>query len=98
MGDLGLHALRSARAQHARLRRFAVEVDGAEASDLLPARVTTLARPTGRLIATVATVNDVHFGEKECGKLGIAEEVGPVFTTAPGANVTSTVVPGAPLA
>ena len=26
----------------------------------------------------------MHFGEKECGKLGIEEEVGPVFTTAPG--------------
>ncbi len=63
---------------------YDLEVDGAEATDLLPARVTTLALPTGRLIATVATVNDVHFGEKECGKLGIEEEVGPVFTTAPG--------------
>ena len=42
--------------------------------------MTTLALPTGRLIATVATVNDVHFGEKECGKLGIDEEIGPVFT------------------
>ena len=64
--------------------QYDLEVEGAGASDLLPARITTLARPSGRLIATVATVNDVHFGEKECGKLGLEEEVGPVFSTPPG--------------
>ena len=40
--------------------------------------------PRGPLLATIATVNDVHFGEQECGKLGTPEEIGPVFTTAPG--------------
>ncbi len=35
-------------------------------------------------MATFATVNDVHFGEVECGKLGTPEELGPVFSTAPG--------------
>ena len=40
--------------------------------------------PPGRLLATIATVNDVHFGEVECGKLGTPEELGPVFTAEPG--------------
>ena len=35
-----------------------------------PAQVRTLARPRGRLLATVATANDVHFGETECGRTG----------------------------
>jgi 3',5'-cyclic-AMP phosphodiesterase len=65
-------------------REFALQVDGVDASGLLPATVTTLARPSGRLLATIATVNDVHFGEQECGKLGTPEELGPVFTTEPG--------------
>ncbi len=59
-------------------------VDGAESSPLLPAIVTTLPLPSGRLLHTVATVNDVHFGETECGLLGTPEEIGPVFRTAPG--------------
>ncbi len=42
-----------------------------------PAEVTTLAQPSGRLLATIATVNDVHFGETECGLLGVPEELGP---------------------
>ena len=33
-------------------------------------RVPTLARPAGRLLATFATANDVHFGETECGASG----------------------------
>ena len=42
----------------------------------------TLARP-GERLATVATVNDVHFGETECGVLeGL--EMGPVFMSEPG--------------
>jgi len=63
---------------------YDVEVEGAEPSELLPASVTTLPRPSGRLLATFATVNDVHFGEVECGKLGTPEELGPVFTSEPG--------------
>lgn len=46
----------------------------------LPASVRTLERPRGRLLATVATVNDVHFGERECGRLGTDPEVGPVLS------------------
>ncbi len=52
----------------------------------LPARVHTLARPAGRLLATVATANDVHFGETECGKTGdpATDAIGPVLRAAPG--------------
>jgi 3',5'-cyclic-AMP phosphodiesterase len=62
---------------------YELAVDGVAASDWLPAHVTTLPRPPGRRLGTIATVNDVHFGEEECGKLGTAEELGPVFTTPP---------------
>lgn len=63
---------------------YPVSVAGAEPSSLLPAETTTLARPAGRLLATIATVNDVHFGETECGLLGTPEELGPVFAAEPG--------------
>ncbi len=64
--------------------RYPLQVDGTEPSATLPAEVTTLNRPNGKLLATFATVNDVHFGETECGLLGTAEEIGPVFSAAPG--------------
>lgn len=39
----------------------------------------TLPRPGGELLARFATVNDVHFGETECGIIeGL--EMGPIFT------------------
>lgn len=63
---------------------YPMVVAGAEVSPLLPDRVTTLTQPAGRLLATIATVNDVHFGETECGMLGTGEELGPVFVTEPG--------------
>ena len=45
--------------------------------------VRTLPRPPGERLATIATVNDVHFGETECGVLeGL--EVGPILTSEPG--------------
>ncbi|MFM7225212.1 MAG: metallophosphoesterase family protein [Actinomycetota bacterium] len=62
---------------------YSLSVEGAAAGPLLPDRVTTLAAAPGRLLATVATVNDVHFGETECGLLGTPEEVGPVFAAGP---------------
>jgi len=67
---------------------YALVVGGADAdtSPLLPSEVTTLARPSGRLLATFATVNDVHFGETQCGVLGTPEELGPIFTADPGAE------------
>jgi 3',5'-cyclic AMP phosphodiesterase CpdA len=43
----------------------------------------TLARPAGEHLCTFATVNDVHFGEVECGIIeGL--DIGPTFTTKPG--------------
>jgi Icc protein len=63
---------------------YDLAVDHAEASDLLPHRFTTLARPAGKHLATFATVNDVHFGEVECGRLGTPEELGPILFAQPG--------------
>ena len=39
--------------------------------------VTTLARPGGELLCRLATVNDVHFGEVECGRFD-GHEGGPI--------------------
>ena len=65
---------------------YAVAVEGVASADPLPAEVRTLARPPGRLLATVATANDVHFGETECGHLGPPhEDIGPFFSSPPGA-------------
>jgi len=44
---------------------------------------STLARPQGELLTTVATVNDLHFGETECGMVE-GTEIGPVLRVAPG--------------
>jgi predicted phosphodiesterase len=63
---------------------YDLAVDGAAASPLLPAQVITLPLPAGKRVATIATVNDVHFGEVECGILGTPEEVGPIFHAEPG--------------
>jgi len=46
--------------------------------------VRTLQRPAGQHLATVCTVNDVHFGEVECGRIDALAELGPVLTVAPG--------------
>lgn len=46
----------------------------------------TLARPPGELLCRFATVNDVHFGEVECGLVDWAPEVGPTFSTPAGAE------------
>jgi predicted phosphodiesterase len=43
----------------------------------------TLARPPGELLARVATVNDVHFGETECGRLDDRTD-GPIVRPEPG--------------
>ena len=43
----------------------------------------TLPRPPGERLATITTVNDVHFGETECGVLeGFV--IGPILSLAPG--------------
>lgn len=45
--------------------------------------VSTLPRPPGALVARVATVNDLHFGEIECGRIG-DDERGPIRRAQPG--------------
>ena len=43
----------------------------------------TLTRPSGKLLSTIATVNDVHFGETECGR--VDDNVGgPIQRAQPG--------------
>ncbi|MDQ1440149.1 MAG: 3,5-cyclic-AMP phosphodiesterase [Acidimicrobiaceae bacterium] len=45
----------------------------------------TLSRPPGERLATITTVNDLHFGETECGRLDIPGlEIGPVLRREPG--------------
>lgn len=46
----------------------------------------TLDRPGGELLCRFATVNDVHFGEVECGVIDWAPEVGPTFRVPEGAE------------
>jgi predicted phosphodiesterase len=46
--------------------------------------VRTLERPPGERLATVCTVNDVHFGEVECGRIESMPELGPVLSVGPG--------------
>ena len=46
--------------------------------------VRTLPRPQGALLCRFATVNDVHFGETECGVLEELDFDGPVFRSEPG--------------
>jgi Icc protein len=48
---------------------------------------STLARPPGERLATITTVNDLHFGETECGRLDIPGiDIGPVLHSEPGAE------------
>lgn len=65
---------------------YELEVEGVDPHDHLPRAVTTLPRPAGRLVATIATANDVHFGETECGRIGgeLEPELGPVLRSEPG--------------
>lgn len=52
--------------------------------ELLGVPVRTLPRPGGERLATFVTVNDVHFGEVECGVLDDAPGHGPVLRRAEG--------------
>ena len=57
----------------------------------------TLPRPGGERLATVATVNDVHFGELECGVLeGL--DVGPILRAEPGDPPYADLMNGAAIA
>ena len=46
-------------------------------------QATTLPRPPGELLCRFATVNDVHFGEVECGKID-DDPLGPIQRARPG--------------
>ena len=65
---------------------YTLEVSDVEPHAYLPSTVRTLARPRGRLLATVATANDVHFGETVCGATGDpAQDIkGPLLMAEPG--------------
>ncbi len=54
-----------------------VPVDGVD--------VRTLPRPPGALLARIATVNDVHFGEVECGRIDDSH-LGPILRKDDGAE------------
>ena len=65
---------------------YGLAVEGVAPGGPLPATFTTLARPSGPVLATIATANDVHFGERECGHLGPPhEDIGPFFSSPPDA-------------
>ena len=56
---------------------YELEIEGlATPTEQLPASLRTLDRPSGASIATIATVNDVHFGETVCG-ISISESKAP---------------------
>jgi len=65
---------------------YALEVVGVEPHAYLPSTVRTLDRPPGRHLATIATANDVHFGETVCGATGdpAQDAKGPLLSAAPG--------------
>jgi 3',5'-cyclic-AMP phosphodiesterase len=63
---------------------YEVAVDGAAPDEFLPRRVSTLRIPSGRRLGTLATVNDVHFGEVECGRVHDDPAVGPIVRALPG--------------
>jgi hypothetical protein len=65
---------------------YSLTVDAVDADRWLPSCFRTLAQPPGRLVATIATANDVHFGETDCGRTGDAatDAIGPILHAAPG--------------
>jgi predicted phosphodiesterase len=66
------------------LRRTWPDLNPDSVVDLDGIEVRTLPRP-GELLCRVATVNDVHFGEVECGVIE-GTDIGPRFSVAPGAE------------
>ncbi len=66
---------------------YDLEIEGLAApTEQLPASLRTLVRPSGALVATIATVNDVHFGETVCGMIHTIpeEDLGPWARSEPG--------------
>jgi 3',5'-cyclic-AMP phosphodiesterase len=76
---------------------YELRVDGVARDRWLPRAVHTLEQPPGRLLATIATANDVHFGETECGKTGdpATDAIGPVLRSEPGEPPYPEVMSGA---
>jgi predicted phosphodiesterase len=60
-------------------------LDPATTYDVLGVPVTTLARPSGVRRSTIATVNDLHFGEVEAGRIDDHPD-GPIRRAEPGAE------------
>lgn len=79
---------------------YPLSVEGAEHDAWLPEHVRTLAQPPGALVATVATANDVHFGETYCGLTGdpATDAIGPILTALPGEPAYPEVMGGAAVA
>src|SRR5439155_15072200 len=65
---------------------YPLAVDGTGPDQWLPALVRTLQQPPGQLVATIAAVNDVHFGETQCGLTGdpATDAIGPILRADPG--------------
>ena len=66
---------------------FPITIDAhTDSTDQLPGSIRTLPRPPGALLATLATVNDVHFGETVCGMIHTIPEdqLGPWVRSEPG--------------
>src|SRR5947209_3372958 len=65
--------------------RAAASVTGGD-PEHLDAWVRAARLTARRLLATIATANDVHFGEVECGRIGDLgeEELGPILRAEPG--------------
>lgn len=65
---------------------YELRVTGVDHGPFLPETVRTL-DPLGQTpTAVVATTNDVHFGETECGRWDTDPAVGPIFQVAPDAE------------
>lgn len=65
--------------------RSYVELEPDTSYDFDGLTVHTLPRPPGEMLCTFATVNDVHFGEVECGVIGgVAINPEEVFRSLPG--------------
>ena len=65
---------------------YDLAVEGVAPDYWLPPTVRTLVQPPGELVATIATANDVHFGETVCGLTGdpATDAIGPILRAEPG--------------
>jgi predicted phosphodiesterase len=73
--EVVVHAGSEVRRYQELLSGTAYDLDGIDAR--------TLDRPGGELLSVIATVNDIHFGETECGMVA-GTNIGPVLRVEPG--------------